>query len=239
MKKLPKISQPLFEIVIPSLGKAFLFRPFLVKEEKILLTASADGSEKAIYTAISQVINNTCSEKINLDKLTSYDIEYIFTKLRARSVDNLLKFIYNDPEDNISYDLSYDLDELKPAEPKEVSSTILLDKEAGIGFQLRYPSWEEAISFRDSSLTRDQVIDSMLKVCIDTVFDSEEVYEFASYSDEEKTDYIDNLTVNSLEKANEFLTSLPVLEANIEYTRKDGSKNTINLLGISDFFSWG
>ncbi len=70
MKKLPKISQPLFEIVIPSLGKAFLFRPFLVKEEKILLTASADGSEKAIYTAISKVINSTCSEKLNLDKLT-------------------------------------------------------------------------------------------------------------------------------------------------------------------------
>jgi len=239
MKKLPKIYQPLFEIDIPSLGKKMMFRPFLVKEEKILLVAQTEGTEKAIYLGICQVITNTCIDKIDVSKLTVYDVEYIFAKLRARSVDNVIKFKYTDPTDNETYDLEYDLNDLKVQEPEEAPSTIFVDKEAGIGYQLRLPSWEESIEFRNSGLSADATIDLMLMKCIDTVFDKEDIYQFSEYSEEERLEFINGLPVKTLTESDAFFQSIPMIEASVSFKKKDGTESEITLMGMNDFFSWG
>jgi hypothetical protein len=109
---LPKISTPILSFVIPSTGMVMKFRPFLVKEEKILLLAQQGGDNDTI-TALKQVITNCCHDQINVDKLTTFDIEYIFLKLRSKSVDNMVKLRFRDREDDKIYDFDVNLDEIE------------------------------------------------------------------------------------------------------------------------------
>ena len=96
---LPKLQTPVFDIVIPSINKAIEFRPFLVKEEKILLMARQSEDERDMVKAIIQIINNCAISDINIKDLTMVDIEYLFLKLRAKSVNNIVEVVYNDGED--------------------------------------------------------------------------------------------------------------------------------------------
>ena len=109
---LPKIETPIFYIKIPSLQKEFRFRPFLVKEEKLLLMAQEAGGKEEIL-ALIQVINNCCLDSIDVDKLTTFDVEYIFLKVRARSVNNIVKLRYRDTEDNEIYEFELNLDDIQ------------------------------------------------------------------------------------------------------------------------------
>ena len=107
--QLPKIQTPIFNIEIPSIKKTKKFRPFLVKEEKILLLAQ-QGNDSDLLDAITQIINNCCLEDLNISSLASFDLEYIFLKLRARSVNNLVELKYKDKEDDKIYTFEVDLD---------------------------------------------------------------------------------------------------------------------------------
>jgi len=113
---LPKIDYPLYNISIPSLRKTYRFRPFLVKEEKILLMAKESKNQSDIFSAIKQVATNCCVDNIDLNKLPLYDLEYIFLKLRSFSVDNIIKISYKDLEDEKIYDFNVDLNEVEIVE---------------------------------------------------------------------------------------------------------------------------
>ena len=233
---LPKIDQPLFDMTIPSKGKKIVFRPFLVKEEKILLIAQQSGNDSEIIRAIKQILNNCIQDEIDLDTFTIFDLEYAFLKLRARSVNNVVKLAYRDTEDDEVYNFELDLDAIEIEMPEKINSKIIITDE--VGMTMKFPS----ASITDNMTDFDNEVDLMtffIVNCIDTIYDEEKVYVANDFSEKEISEFLDGLDVKSFEKIREFFESVPRLYHKIEYTNSIGNKRSIELTSLKDFFMWG
>lgn len=234
---LPKIDKPLFEINIPSTGKAIKFRPFLVKEEKILLIAQSSDNDRSILTAIKQVINNCVVERgFNVDNLTTFDVEYLFLKLRARSVNNVIEVSYRDLEDNDLYKFSIDLDEVEVTKPENISTKIQITDE--VGLVMKYPSIALVDNIPEGA-EPGETLDYLIRGCIDQVYDSENVYVVAEQTAEEVEEFIDNLDVATFEKIRDFFDNIPKMYHKLQYKNKLGNDREIELQSLRDFFTWG
>jgi hypothetical protein len=233
---LPKIDQPLFDMVIPSTGKKIAFRPFLVKEEKILLIAQQSGNDSEIIRAIKQILTNCIIDDIDLDTFAIFDLEYAFLKLRAKSVNNVVKLSYRDTEDDEVYDFELDLDTIEIDMPKTINSKIEITKD--VGMTMKYPS----ASITDRMKEFNNEVDLMtffIVNCVDTIYDDENVYVANDFSEEEISEFLDGLDVKTFEKIREFFESVPRLYHKIEYTNKVGNNRSIELSSLKDFFMWG
>jgi hypothetical protein len=233
---LPKIDQPLFDMVIPSTGKKVTFRPFLVKEEKILLIAQQSGNDSEIIRAIKQILNNCIQDDLDLDTLAIFDIEYAFLKLRAKSVNNVVKLSYRDTEDDEVYNFDLDLDTIEIDMPERINSKIKITD--NVGMTMKYPS----ASITDKMSGFDNEVDLMtffIVNCIDTIYDEDNVYVADDFSEQEISEFLDGLDVKTFEKIREFFESVPRLYHKIEYTNKAESPRSIELTSLKDFFMWG
>lgn len=233
---LPKIDQPLFDMTIPSTGKKILFRPFLVKEEKILLIAQQSENDSEIIRAIKQILNACIQEDLDIDSLAIFDLEYMFLKLRARSVNNVVKLSYRDIEDGELYDFELDLDTIEVKMPEVINSKIEINDT--VGMTMKYP----AASITDRMKDFENEVDLMtffIVNCIDTIYDEDNVYIASEFSEAEITEFLDGLDVMSFEKIRQFFESVPRLYHKIEYTNSIESKRTIELTSLKDFFMWG
>jgi hypothetical protein len=229
---LPKIDQPLFDLIIPSTGKKVAFRPFLVKEEKILLIAQSGGDAEMVR-AIKQIINNCVIEDINVDDLATFDLEYMFLKLRAKSVNNLIKLSYRDNEDEELYDFEVDLDKIEVEMPKDINSKIKINET--VGMTMKYPS--AGISDKISEFENEvELLTFFITNCIDTIYDEETVYVASDYSAKELNEFLDSLDVSTFDKIREFFEKIPKMRHVINYTNKLGNERTIELSSIRDFF---
>jgi hypothetical protein len=233
---LPKIDQPLFDVIIPSNGKKIMFRPFLVKEEKILLISQQGGEDTEVIRAIKQILNLCVQdEDFNVDDLTTFDLEYLFLKLRARSVNNVVKLSYRDNEDGKIYNFELDLDTIEVEMPTDIDATI--DVADGISMIMKYPS----ASITDKLQQFENEIDLMtffIVNCIDTILTPEEIFPASDYSSAELEEFIDQLPVTSFEKIREFFEKMPKLYHKIEYTNEEGNDRSIELNNLKDFFMW-
>lgn len=233
---LPKIEQPLFDMIIPSTGKKIIFRPFLVKEEKILLIAQQSGNDTDIIRAIKQILNNCIQDDIDLDSLAIFDLEYMFLKLRAKSVNNVVKLSYRDTEDEQVYDFELDLDSIEIEMPENINSKIEITE--NVGMTMKYPS----ASITDRMKEFENEVDLMtffIVNCIDTIYDEENVYVADDFNDKEISEFLDGLDVKTFEKIREFFENVPRLQHFIEYNNSLGNKRTIELSSLKDFFMWG
>jgi hypothetical protein len=233
---LPKIDQPLFSMTIPSIGKNVTFRPFLVREEKILLIAQQSGSDTDIIRAIKQILSNCIQENLDLDSLAIFDIEYMFLKLRSRSVNNVVKLSYRDNEDGEVYDFDLDLDTIEVKMPEKINSKIEVTDT--VGMTMKYPT----ASITDRMKEFDNEVDLMtffIVNCIDTIYDEENVYVAEDFSEQEITEFLDGLDVKSFEKIREFFESIPRLYHKIEYKNSIDNHRSIELTSLKDFFMWG
>lgn len=237
MSNLPKIDKPVFTLLVPSLKREVKFRPFVVKEEKILLIAQQSGQEKDIVMAIKQVLNNCVQEKIDIDKLATFDLEYLFLKLRSRSVNNEIQVTYRDNEDEKTYDFTIDLDKVEMLKEKEGVSNNIKITEDGIGIVMRYPS-VDILDNVPADATATDLVEYMIRSCIESIYDEENVYPAADYTDAELTEFLDSLDIESFNKIREFFDSLPTMYYKIEYENSMGSKRVIELTTLSDFFTW-
>ena len=233
---LPKINQPLFDVTIPSTQQKVMFRPFLVKEEKLLLIAQQSGVDTDIIRAIKQVLQLCIQDKLDIDSLTTFDLEYLFLKLRAKSVNNIVKLAYRDNEDDELYEFELDLDKIEMTFSEENNSKIKIND--NVGMTMRYPSASitDRLPEFDSEV---ELITFFIRNCIDTIFDEENVYIAGEYSEEEIDEFLDSLDVNTFDKIRKFFESMPRLYHKIEYTNKMGSKRKIELTNLKDFFMWG
>jgi hypothetical protein len=234
---LPKINHPTFKIRIPSIDKEVRFRPFTVKEEKILLIAQSTGEMKDVLEAILQVINNCAVDDVDVSELTSFDIDYVFIKLRGRSVNNIIKVTYRDPETDESIDIQVNIDEvdLKRFEGHEDVKNIPVD-DTGVGLVMRYPR-ADIVNAIGSSTAEGAVFD-IFKYCIDKVYDEESVYSLhdGSQSPEEVDAFIESLPPAAVAKIEKFFETMPRLEHIVKYTTKDGKEREVVLKTLSDFF---
>ena len=172
---LPKLDKPLFELTVPSMNKKFKFRPFTVKEEKILLTAQQSGEDKDIILAIKQVVNNCCHDSsFDIDDLATFDLEYMFLKLRAKSVNNIIEVAYRDNEDDQVYEFKINLDEVQMINMDSDSAKVISVSDT-VGLKMKYPSVtiiDNIPDYEDPS----EIIDYLVKNCIDYIYDEESVY---------------------------------------------------------------
>lgn len=234
---LPKIDKPIFEITVPSLKKAVKFRPFTVKEEKILLVAQQESSEKAIILAIKQVINNCCLEdKFDVDKLATFDLEYLFLKLRARSINNIIEVSYRDNEDDKVYDFEIDLDAVEMLQNTDVSNVITITDTVGI--KMKYPS-VTIIDDAPTEASAAEVVEYLIRKCIDSIYDEQGIYLADDVDEKELLEWIDSLDVETFNKIRAFFDTLPQMFYKIEYTNSLGNERTIELSTLSDFFILG
>jgi hypothetical protein len=233
---LPKIDQPLFDMIIPSTGKKVVFRPFLVREEKILLIAQQSENDSEIIRAIKQILNACIQDDVDIDSLAIFDLEYMFLKLRARSVNNVVKLSYRDIEDGELYNFELDLDTIEVKMPEVINSKIEIND--NVGMTMKYP----AASITDRMKDFDNEVDLMtffIINCIDTIYDEDNVYVASEFSESEITEFLDGLDVMSFEKIRQFFESVPRLYHKIEYTNSLESKRSIELTSLKDFFMWG
>lgn len=234
---LPKISHPTFELTLPSNKEKIKFRPFLVKEEKILLMAMQGNDSDEIINSIKQVINNcVLSEGLDIDKLATFDLEYLFLKIRAKSVNNVVKLTYRDLEDEQKYDIEVNLDEVEVKfDPSHTNKIEITDK---LGFYLMYPhaGMSEKITESDSEA---DLFFSILKNCIEKIYDGDNVYMASDSTSEELDEFLQNLDVKSFKKIQEFFQTMPRLYHEIKYTNSLGNERTIKLSTLNDFFMLG
>lgn len=233
---LPKVEKPLFELPVPSMNKSVKARPFVVREEKILLTAQQSGNEKDIVLAIKQVLNNCIVDEFDVDDLATFDLEYMFLKLRARSVNNVIEVSYRDNEDNKVYDFKIDLDEVDLKVEKDISNIIKVTDT--IGIKMKYPSVTILDNVPETENASD-VVEYLIKSCIDQIFDEESVYPIKDHTDEELNEFLDSLDIATFNKIREFFDNLPQMYHKLEYTNANGYVRTIELTTLSDFFIWG
>lgn len=233
---LPKIQQPLFDLTIPSNDMKVRFRPYLVKEEKILLIAKSSDDETDILRAMNQIVNNCVQEDITKVNLTTFDMEYMFLKIRAKSVNNIVELSYKDKEDEEIYKFKVNLDDIEVQFSEGITNKIKISDD--LTMVMKYPS--ASIANKLSSFTDEMsLMYFFIYNCIDTIYDKEDVYVASEYTQEEISEFVDGLSVEVFKEVKSFFENMPKLYHLIEYTNKKGSKRKIELKNLKDFFILG
>jgi hypothetical protein len=236
MSNLPKIDYPVHKIKIPSLKKDFHFRPFLVKEEKLLLMAKESNNPSDILTAIKQIISNCAIDpKFDINKLALFDLEYIFLKLRAVSVENTIKVSYRDAEDSKVYEFEIDLDEVEVKFPEKSDNNIKITNKSGI--IMKYPSASLYDDKEFLNLDKDYMFELIIR-CIDSIYYEDQVYNCSDYKKDDLNEFLEGLNIKTFEKIQNFLLTVPRMEYKIEYDNSLGNKREIILSSLNDFFTW-
>ena len=235
MSNLPKIDYPVYKIKIPSLKKETQFRPFLVKEEKLLLMAKESDNSSDILSAIKQIINN-CSidSKFDINKLALFDLEYVFLKLRSISVDNMVKVSYKDNEDKKVYDFEIDLNKIEVKFSEKIDNNIKITNKSGI--IMKYPSAELYDDKEFLSLDKDYMFELIVR-CIDTIYYEDQVYSSKDYKKEDLNEFLESLDIKTFDKIQQFLLSVPRMEHKIQYKNSLGNEREIVLSSLNDFFT--
>lgn len=233
---LPKLSHPTFELEIPSTKQKIRYRPFLVKEEKILLIAQQSNDPKDVVYAVKQVLQNCSLDPIDVDDLTTFDIEYFFIKLRSKSVNNLVKLKYRDLEDELIYDFEVDLEQLEMTFDPEHEPTIQINDNT-ILF-LKYPKMN-MVGDIDKVENETDLVFEILRNCLDKIVQGSETYEIKDSTKEEIDEFILSLDVSTFNKVQNFFNTMPKLKHEIIYTNSLGNERKITLQNLNDFFTLG
>lgn len=234
---LPVIQHPAFALTLPSTKQRVEFRPFLVKEEKILLVAQTSGDQGDIVRAVKQVVSNCIlTDSINVDTFTTYDLEYFFIKLRSKSVQNVIKLTYRDRDDDLPYDVEVDLDQVEVKQNEFVEPKVAIDEKAGL--LLRYPK----VNILDNAKDIDNGVDFnffILQSCIDKIYNDGKTHDPSEFSKEELKEFVDSLPVPVYQQIQKFIDAMPRIEHIVSYTNSNGKKVEITLRTLTDFFSLG
>jgi hypothetical protein len=243
---LPKINTPIYELTLPSNGKTIKYRPFLVKEQKILLIAMESNDQKSMMTSIKQIINNCSLEAIDTDKLPIFDLEYFFIKLRSKSIGEEIDLILRHPNNiNIKGEVcdhatKQSLNLLNVEVHKSIGheDKAILDEESQIGIKFKYPTSEFTLSIENPEEMNqlDLATDAIIN-CIDYIFDAENVYNRDDYTKEELVEFIDNLSQKQYEKLASFFETMPKLKHEIKWKCSAcEQEDELMLEGLSNFF---
>jgi len=228
---LPKITHPVFKITIPSTKKTYGFRPYTVKEEKLLLFLKDNDNISEVLDTIKQIINNCCVEEIDISKLSLFDIEYMFIKLRSQSVGSVIELVYRKGEQKTEFVVDLSQVEVK-FHPEHETKFIIYDN---IGVAMSYPTFESMLRLEQAQTDNiDDAIFDMFVDCIDNVFDDNKVY--TEFTKEEMSEFILSLPRECIDKIKKFLDTMPVLEHKQTIKYKDGSTEEVVLRGLKDFF---
>ena len=238
---LPTIVTPTYELKMPSTGKKIKYRPFLVKEEKILIIALESKNQNEITNAVKDVLKKCILTRgIKVDDLPTFDIEYIFLNIRAKSIGEDIKLIVTCPDDNeTEVPVTIYVDEIKVVKAKDHTTDISLDK--NLSLRMKYPSLNQFIENNFETEDEPQtVVNKTFKLiadCIDTVFTEEEAWDAKDYTSDERLEFIEQLNSKQYKQVEKFFDTMPKLSHTIEVVNPNTKqKNSIVLEGLADFF---
>jgi len=233
---LPKIAAPTFELTQPSTGETLQYRPFLVKEEKILLTSKESGESSDVFRAVKQIVNNcVVNDDFDVDKIPLFDMEYIFIQLRAQSVDNIVKFQVEDSDDGIVYDLELNLNDVEVQMPEKQHDGIVKISD-DIGVKLNYPTAKMANTLKEAK-TMTEVIYEMIMNSVEYVFDAEDTYPWSKESRKDKEEFIESLPVDAYEEISRFFDDSPKIEHVVTYKNSQEKEKRVVFRNLDDFFT--
>ena len=235
---LPKLTTPTYELEIPSTDEKIKYRPFLVKEEKILMMALESKSSGDITQAVKDIVSECTFNKVNIDLMPMFDVEYIFLNIRSKSVGEVSKLRILCPDDKKTYaDVELDLNEVNVQVGEDHTNKIELGN--GMGMIMKYPSID---SFKDSGI-RDINASNMLEVistCILQIYEDEgkKVYDSKDQTSKELTDFIEQLNTKQFKDVQKFFDTMPKLKHEITVKNpKTKVESKITLSGLNDFFA--
>ncbi len=233
---LPKLSVPQYKVELPSTGEQLNMRPYLVKEEKVLLIALESKDAVQIQNAVKNLIMS-CYDLKDAKKLTSFDLEYLFLQLRAKSVgENIALRAKCEKCDNLN-DYNVNIDEVK-IDNINSENTFMLDEDKKVGVTMRYPTMENLEKLDLSKLDSVEGLMDLISVCVKTIFDEDNVYNADEETREDLMDFIESFSSSQFAKIQEFFITIPSMTYNdeIECTAC-GHKNKVELKGLQSFFT--
>lgn len=234
---LPTMDLPTYELEIPSTKKKIRYRPFLVKEEKVLLLAIESNDDKNIRDAVLGLLKACIQSRVKIENLATFDLEYIFLNIRAVSVGEIVEMnvtCQDDEETQVRYNLN--LTEAQVIFPEGHSNKIMLTDTTGV--IMKYPSFDRFVTgqFSDGSVDENEVI-KIIAESIDQIFQGEEVYDDSTTSKKEFIQFVESLTNAQMEKIQAFFESSPRLEHTFTVTNPNtGVESEYTLRGLNSFF---
>ena len=238
---LPKINTPTYDLTLPSTGKKIKYRPFLVREEKSLIMAMESENMSEITNAIVQILSDCILTKdVKVESLATFDIEYLFLNVRAKSVGETVDVNITCPDDGeTEVEMSIDIDTIKIQKTRGHKNIIKLDDE--LSMKLRYPSLEQFVenNFETAEGTSEvgQSL-SMIISCVDMIYNSEESWEASDYSKKELDEFIEQLNTKQFKQIEKFFTTMPKLSHKLAVKNpKTGVESEVVLEGLASFFN--
>jgi len=237
---LPTIVTPTYELELPSTGKKIKYRPFLVKEEKLLVLALESEDTKQITNAIRTVLKNCIQTRgVKVESLPTFDIEYLFLNIRGKSVGEEIEVNLISPDDEeTQVPVTINIDDIQIQKDESHTNKVKLD--AKLVMEMKYPSLDEFIKnnfdFNDT-VGMDQSFD-LIATCIDKIYNEDEVWAAADCTKKEMKDFLEQMNSMQFKEIETFFTTMPKLSHSVTFTNpKTDVENTVVLEGLSSFFA--
>ncbi|ADO99540.1 baseplate hub [Synechococcus phage Syn19] len=235
---LPKLNAPKYKMKLPSDGRTVNFRPFLVKEEKLLLVATETGGQDGLFEAIKTIIQD-CTDIANVEDLATFDIEYVFLQIRTKSVGETVNVQVTCPDDNeTTVEAEIPLDDIKVKKTRGHKNEIKLDD--SIIVTMKYPNLDTFVEMNIGD-AEDQGVEQIFKMaasCIKTIADTEQVYDCADSTDAEIMEFFESLTSTQFQEIQKFFETMPKLAYTLKVTNPEtGVESEVELEGLASFFA--
>ena len=237
---LPKIATPVYELELPSTGQTIEYRPFLVKEEKVLVIALESEDTKQITSAIKNVIKNCIRTKgVKVEDLPTFDIEYLFLNIRGKSVGEEIEVNVTCPDDGVTQvPITINLDDIQVQKNEDHSNRIKVDD--SIMMEMKYPSLDQFIKNNfdfDDKNAMDQSFE-LIATCIDKVFTEDEVWAVEDCSKKEIVDFLEQMNSSQFKEIEKFFETMPKLSHSIKVKNpKTKKENEVVIEGLAGFFA--
>ena len=238
---LPTIETPTYELKLYSSNKKVKYRPFLVKEEKVLIIALESKDQSAITNAVKEVLKKCILTKgIDVDNLPTFDIEHLFLNIRAKSIGEDIKLTVTCPDDNeTKVPVTIYVDEIKVNKPRGHTKDVVLDDKMTL--RMKYPSLNQFIENNfDTEDEAETMVDKTFKVvadCMDTIFTGEDAGDAKDYTPSERLEFVEQLNSQQYKKVEKFFSTMPKLSHTIEVVNPNTKeKGSVVLEGLADFF---
>ena len=238
---LPTIATPTYELILPSTGKKVKYRPFLVKEEKLLILALDSKNQLEISNSVKDVLKKcVITRGVKIDDLPTFDIEYLFLNIRAKSIGEDINLVVTCPDDReTEVNVTVYVDEIEVVKSKSHTPDIKLDGDMTL--RMKYPSLSQFIENNfdtdDETKTTVDKTFQLIADCMDTVYTKEEAWESKDYSPDERLEFIEQLNSKQFKEVERFFATMPKLSHTIEVTNPNTKKkSSIVLEGLADFF---
>ena len=237
---LPKIATPTYELELPSTGKTIKFRPFLVKEEKLLVLALESNDTKEITNAIKAVLKDCIQTRgIKVETLPTFDIEFLFLNIRGKSVGEDIEVSILCPDDGETYtEVEISIDDIKVLKDSEHSNQIKIDDK--LMMEMRYPSLDQFIKNNFDFGTSNQVDQSfdLIASCVDKVYSEDEAWTSDDFTKKEILEFLEQMNSSQFKLIEKFFSTMPKLSHEVEVLNpKTNKKGTVVLEGLSSFFA--